>query len=136
MSSDDVRLDWQRNDRLGISEAIWGLHKSSDQIVAILEAFADRGQPALVTRVDEAKAHAVLQRCNPELVRFEARARCLTSGTPPSLRTELGTVMVLSGGTSDLPVAAEAQLALHWHGIDAGLLLDVGVVGLPGVLGQ
>ncbi len=136
MSSDDVRLDWQRNDRLGISEAIWGLHKSSDQIVAILEAFADRGQPALVTRVDEAKAHAVLQRCNPELVRFEARARCLTSGTPPSLRTELGTVMVLSGGTSDLPVAAEAQLALHWHGIDAGLLLDVGVAGLHRLLDQ
>ena len=76
MSSDDVRLDWQRNDRLGISEAIWGLHKTVDQIVVILEAFAARDQPALVTRVDEAKAQAVLKRCNTELVRFEARARC------------------------------------------------------------
>ena len=136
MSSDDVRLDWQRNDRLGISEAIWGLHKSADQIVAILEAFAVKDQPALVTRVDEAKAHTVLQRCNPGLVRFEARARCLTSGTPPSLRPELGTVTVLSGGTSDLPVAAEAQLALHWHGIQAELLLDVGVAGLHRLLDQ
>ncbi len=136
MSSDDVRLDWQRSDRIGISEAIWGLHKSVDQIVAILEAFAVRDQPALVTRVDEAKAQAVLQRCNPELVRFEARARCLTSGTPPTLRPELGTVTVLSGGTSDLPVAAEAQLALHWHGIDAALLLDVGVAGLHRLLEQ
>ena len=62
MSSDDVRLDWQRNDRLGISEAVWGLHKSVDQIVAILEAFAARDQPALVTRVDEAKAQAILKR--------------------------------------------------------------------------
>ena len=136
MSSDDVRLDWQRSDRIGISEAIWGLHKSVDQIVAILEAFAVKDQPALVTRVDEAKAQAVLQRCNPELVRFEARARCLTSGTPPTLRPELGTVTVLSGGTSDLPVAAEAQLALHWHGIDAALLLDVGVAGLHRLLEQ
>ena len=136
MSSDDVRLDWQRSDRIGISEAIWGLHKSVDQIVAILEAFAVKDQPALVTRVDEAKAQAVLQRCNPELVRFEARARCLTSGTPPTLRPELGTVTVLSGGTSDLPVAAEAQLALHWHGIDSGLLLDVGVAGLHRLLEQ
>ena len=42
MSSADVRLDWQRSDRLGISEAIWGLHKTVDQIVAILEAFAAR----------------------------------------------------------------------------------------------
>ena len=136
MSSDDVRLDWQRSDRIGISEAIWGLHKSVDQIVAILEAFAVKDQPALVTRVDEAKAQAVLQRCNPELVRFEARARCLTSGTPPTLRPELGTVTVLSGGTSDLPVAAEAQLALHWHGIDSVLLLDVGVAGLHRLLEQ
>ena len=136
MSSDDVRLDWQRSDRIGISEAIWGLHKSVDQIVAILEAFAVKNQPALVTRVDEAKAQAVLQRCNPELVRFEARARCLTSGTPPTLRPELGTVTVLSGGTSDLPVAAEAQLALHWHGIASGLLLDVGVAGLHRLLDQ
>ena len=136
MSSDDVRLDWQRSDRIGISEAIWGLHKSVDQIVAILEAFAVKDQPALVTRVDEAKAQAVLQRCNPELVRFEARARCLTSGTPPTLRPELGTVTVLSGGNSDLPVAAEAQLALHWHGIDSGLLLDVGVAGLHRLMEQ
>ena len=136
MSSDDVRLDWQRNDRLGISEAIWGLHKSVDQIAAILEAFAVRDQPALVTRVDETKAQAVLQRCNPKLVRFEARARCLTSGSPPPLRPELGTVTVLSGGTSDLPVAAEAQLALHWHGIDAELLLDVGVAGLHRLFNQ
>ncbi|NKB75429.1 MAG: circadian phase modifier CpmA, partial [Synechococcus sp. s2_metabat2_7] len=126
MSSADVRLDWQRSDRLGISEAIWGLHKTVDQIVAILEAFAARDQPALVTRVDEAKAEAVLNRCNTTVVRFEARARCLTSGAPPTLRPELGTVTVLSGGTSDLPVAAEAQLALQWHGIQAELLLDVG----------
>ena len=136
MSSDDVRLDWQRSDRLGISEAIWGLHKTVDQIVAILEAFADRDQPALVTRVDEAKAKAVLQRCNTQLVRFEARARCLTSGTPPPLRPELGSVTVLSGGTSDLPIAAEAQLALYWHGIDADLLLDVGVAGLHRLMDQ
>ena len=136
MSSDDVRLDWQRSDRLGISEAIWGLHKTVDQIVAILEAFADRDQPALVTRVDEAKAKAVLQRCNTQLVRFEARARCLTSGTPPPLRPELGSVTVLSGGTSDLPIAAEAQLALYWHGINADLLLDVGVAGLHRLMDQ
>ena len=136
MSSEDVRLDWQRSDRLGISEAIWGLHKTVDQIVAILEAFASRDQPALVTRVDDTKAKAVLERCNTQLVHFEARARCLTSGTPPPLRPELGTVTVLSGGTSDLPIAAEAQLALHWHGIDADLLLDVGVAGLHRLLDQ
>jgi hypothetical protein len=43
---------------------------------------------------------------------------------------------VLSGGTSDLPIAAEAQLALYWHGIDAELLLDVGVAGLHRLMDQ
>jgi NCAIR mutase (PurE)-related protein len=45
-------------------------------------------------------------------------------------------VVVLSGGTSDLPVAAEAQLALHWRGIASELLLDVGVAGLHRLLDQ
>lgn len=136
MNRDDVRLDWQRSDRLGIREAIWGQHKTVDQIVNILEAFELRDQPALVTRVDAAKAQSVLSRCSCLRLRYEARARCLTLGTPPPVRYGLGKVMVLSGGTSDLPVAAEAQLALRWHGIDVELLLDVGVAGLHRLLDQ
>ena len=42
--------------------------------------------------------------------------------------------MVLSGGTSDLHVAAEAELALRWHGIQTEFLLDVGVAGLHRLL--
>ena len=42
----------------------------------------------------------------------------------------------MSGGTSDLVVAAEAQLALRWHGIHSELLLDVGVAGLHRLLDQ
>lgn len=82
MTSDDVRLDWQRIDRLGIGEAIWGQHKTVDQIVAILEAFSERQQSALVTRVDEVKALAVMNRCRQGLVRFDDRAKCLTLGDP------------------------------------------------------
>jgi NCAIR mutase (PurE)-related protein len=52
------------------------------------------------------------------------------------LQPELGEVLVLSGGTSDLPVAAEAQLALHCHGIRCELVLDVGVAGLHRLLDQ
>ena len=44
--------------------------------------------------------------------------------------------MVLSGGTSDLVVASEAELALRWHGIQTELLLDVGVAGLHRLLDQ
>lgn len=47
----DVCLDFERRQRLGVVEAIWGEHKSDDQIVRILEAFHAAGELALVTRV-------------------------------------------------------------------------------------
>ena len=69
-------------------------------------------------------------------MQFHASARCLTVGVPPLIKAELGEVLVLSGGTSDLAVAAEAELALRWHGVQSEMLLDVGVAGLQRLLAQ
>jgi NCAIR mutase (PurE)-related protein len=138
------RLDLQRRQRLGMVEAIWGEHKSAEQIAAILRQLQASGELALATRVDAAKAAAVRQQLDaatdsaallPQL-RFHAEARCLSLGEPAPLQPQLGQVLVLSGGTSDLPVASEAQLALHWHGIASELVLDVGVAGLHRLLDQ
>ena len=115
-------------------EAIWGEHKSADQIAACLRQFQAANQLALVTRVVPAKAEQVAFLL-PE-VQFHGRAGCLTLGTPDALRTSLGEVAVLSGGTSDLNVAAEADLSLRWHGVRSDLLLDVGVAGLHRLLKQ
>jgi NCAIR mutase (PurE)-related protein len=142
--SEQARLDLQRRQRLGMVEAIWGEHKTAAQIAPILVRLQASGEPALATRVDEAKAIAVAELLAadgataalvPQLQQHpEARGRSLGDPLPP--RPELGHVVVLSGGTSDLPVAAEAQLALHWHGIASELLLDVGVAGLHRLLNQ
>jgi len=129
-----VRLDLQRRRRLGMVEAIFGEYKSSEQIAAILTRLQTAGELALVTRVDQAKAHAVASLLGN--VQFHAQARCLTLGDPAMRQPALGEVVVLSGGTSDLPVAAEAELALRWHGIQSELLLDVGVAGLQRLLDQ
>jgi hypothetical protein len=102
------------------------------------------GEPALATRVDGAKAEAVRQllRAEPaaaalvEQLQFHAEAGCLSLGSPAAPQPQLGEVVVLSGGTSDLPVASEAQLALRWHGISCRLVLDVGVAGLHRLLDQ
>jgi hypothetical protein len=139
-----ARLDLQRRQRLGMVEAIWGEHKSAAQIAEILEQLAQSGELALATRVDATKAEAVRQlllndpkAADPlDQLHFHADARCLSLGPPAPARTELGQVVVLSGGTSDLPVASEAQLALRWHGIEAELLMDVGVAGLHRLLGE
>ena len=142
--SEQARLDLQRRQRLGMVEAIWGEHKTAAQIAPILVRLQASGEPALATRVDEAKAAAVaeLLAADPATapllpqLQHHPEARGLSLGDPLPPRPELGQVMVLSGGTSDLPVAAEAQLALHWHGIASELLLDVGVAGLHRLLNQ
>jgi len=68
------------------------------------------------------------------LLRHHPEARCLTAGCLPSADPGRGRVAVLGAGTSDLPVAAEAQLALACHGIATELVLDVGVAGLHRLL--
>jgi NCAIR mutase (PurE)-related protein len=132
------RLDLGRRQRLGMVEAVWGEHKSAAQIAAILQEFAEAGELALVTRVDDAKAQAVagaLANNNLQL-QDHRQARCLTAGALPPVDPGRGRVAVLGGGTSDLAVAAEAQLALACHGIAAELVLDVGVAGLHRLLDQ
>ena len=142
--SEQARLDLQRRQRLGMVEAIWGENKTAAQIAAILVRLQAHGEPALATRVDGAKAAAVseLLAADPTTapllpqLQHHPEARGLSLGKPLAPRPALGSVVVLSGGTSDLPVAAEAQLALAWHGIASELLLDVGVAGLHRLLNQ
>jgi NCAIR mutase (PurE)-related protein len=131
------RLDLGRRQRLGMIEAIWGEHKSASQIARILEETQAAGELALATRVSEDKAEAVQQDLAGSMdIHWHAQARCLTAGPLPAIDPTRGRVAVLSGGTSDLPVAAEARLALACHGIAAELVLDVGVAGLHRLLDQ
>ena len=139
--SDSARLDLQRRARIGMVEAIWGEHKTAEQIAAILQRLHGAGELALATRVDASKAQAVADllqtdQLQANQLQFHAEARCLSLGEPAPLRPHLGEVVVLSGGTSDLPVASEAQLALRWHGVRCSCILDVGVAGLHRLLSQ
>ena len=127
MTLQESRLDLERRRRLGMVEAIWGEHKSVDQIVAILQTMQSAGEIALVTRVERGKAAAVRDRC-PAVQVYE-QAACLTQGELPAT-AQAPAVAVLSGGTSDRRVAEEASLALRVHGIATVSFLDVGVAGL------
>ena len=142
-SSPIARLDLGRRQRLGMVEAVWGEHKSAEQIAGVFAQLAGAGELALATRVDAEKAEAVAAVLRSQLepallasLQHHTAARCLTLGAPAPPQPALGPVLVLSGGTSDLPVAAEAQLALRWHGIASELVLDVGVAGLQRLLDQ
>lgn len=137
----DLRLDLDRRSRLGMVEAIWGEHKSAGQIAAALEGLHQAGQVGLVTRVVAAKAEAVLMGLearghDPTTWRYHPDGRCLCSTSLPQADPERAAVAIVAGGSSDLGVASEANLALACHGIASELVLDVGVAGLHRLLGQ
>ena len=130
----DARLDLNRRRRLGMVEAVWGEHKTVDQIIAILQRFAEAGELGLVTRVDAEKAAAVQQRL--PAVQVHPEARCLSLGQLPDPPDGPAAVAVLSGGSSDRSVVCEVALALQLHGIGVDLVMDVGVAGLHRLLDQ
>ncbi len=130
----EARLDLNRIDRLGMIEAIWGENKSAQQIADILKTLKSEGQFGFVTRVSLKKASEVAVFC--EGTKYHEAANCLTVGNQSKIDESLGEVILLSGGTSDLAVTSEAELALNWHGVKTDLIIDVGVAGLHRLLGQ
>lgn len=69
-----------------------------------------------------------------EQAEYHSKAKCLTLGRPFEVHPTEGKVVILSGGTSDLAVASEAELSLRLHGIKTEILLDIGVAGLHRLL--
>ena len=121
-----ARIDHHRFVRRGFPEAVYGEGKTSAEIARILDTFQDRNVPALVTRLDAPKAGSLKRRFKALV--YHRRARLAYLGGPPDDLT--GSVVVVSGGTSDAPVAEEAFLTARYLGASAELFQDVGVAGL------
>ncbi len=128
-----ARIDTHRNLRTGIPEAVFGQDKTVDQLVEILGAMLAREQVVLATRVSPDKAAAVQARL-PQL-NYHAPARMLTGNKDhiPRARTR-GEVVIVTAGTSDLPVAEEARISLEYFGHRVHTLFDTGVAGLHRIL--
>jgi NCAIR mutase (PurE)-related protein len=129
----DVQLDLDRGERRGYPEAVYCEHKTPAQLTTIAALVRESGTPTLFTRADAAHAEAVLAEL-PD-ARHDVRARLLAwpaAPPPPSG----GLVVVAAAGTSDLPVAREAQLTAEHLGRRSELVMDVGVAGLHRVLAR
>lgn len=121
-----ARIDHHRSLRRGFPEAIFGEGKVPSELSAILRAFRSHGVPALVTRLDAGKARS-LKRSFPRLT-YHAKARLAYLGDPPGEGE--GLVLVVSGGTSDAPVAEEAAWTARYLGARVEVIADAGVAGL------
>ena len=131
LSVEDIgfaNIDHHRSLRKGFPEVIFGEGKSAAQIAAILERLRSQERVVLATRVDPPKAQEVLA-THPDAA-YHPEARMLVLETAPVEIRGRGTILVLSAGTSDIPVAAEAALTARAMGNRVETLFDVGVAGI------
>lgn len=120
-------LDHQRRLRTGFPEVIYGENKSADQIGEIFSRMLLQAGMAMATRVSLEKGNDVCEQI-PELV-YHEEARMLV-GRAETEDAGKGTIVVLSAGTSDIPVAAEASVTAKSLGHRVKSIYDVGVAGI------
>jgi hypothetical protein len=125
-------VDHHRAIRTGFPEVILGEPKSAAQIVAIAEELAKTGGNVLVTRVDAAKAAAVIAAL--PAMRYAEEARCLVLEQQEIEKRGAGPVAIVTAGTADAQVAEEAALVARLAGNEVIRISDVGVAGVHRLL--
>ena len=124
----DIRFDFQRRERIGFIEAIWGADKSIDQLKRVSKEVLKKKEVVFITRINREKANYLLD-LYENAIYFE-EANCLIIGERVSKFSTTKKVAIISGGSSDLAATLEAKLALEIHGISCKTFIDVGVAGL------
>ncbi len=132
VDTEHARVDTHRALRQGLPEVVFGLGKTAEQIVEVVRALGEAEQSVLVTRVDPAQADSVLAMLPGG--DHDPLARLLWYGPAEVATLGKGTIAVVTAGTADLPVAAEAAAVAERFGNKVELLQDVGVAGLHRLL--
>ena len=126
-----AKVDLHRKLRQGAAEVIYGAGKTPQQMAGIIDAMVQNGQSRiLITRLAP-EAAAYLTERYPLDYRADARVGILGGFPEPD---GLGTVVIATGGTSDIPVAEEAALTAEILGSRVQRLYDVGVAGVHRLL--
>ena len=121
-------IDLDRKRRCGFPEVVYGEGKSTPTLTKIFQRLLAEGIPVLATRIDAGKAEVLLQQFSEG--RYNAAGRTFrVESAGFAAPAKQGRVVVVTAGTTDLPVAEEARETLDWMGIDASLIQDVGVAG-------
>jgi hypothetical protein len=135
MAFEDItyaHIDHHRSLRKGFPEVIYGEGKTADQIAGIMEKMVDQENIILVTRTNPQKAESLLSRF-PQAV-YHADARMIVMELNPVSVQGRGLILIISAGTSDIPVAQEAFLTARAMGNDVNTIFDVGVSGIHRLL--
>ena len=122
-----ARIDLERPRRCGLGEVIYAEGKTPEQVIGIIGAMVEAGQPVLATRVSAGLFGRVSEVFGEAV--YHETARILTVGAEVP-EDGVGRVAVVCAGTSDLPMAEEAAITAAWMGAAVDRVYDVGVAGL------
>ena len=127
-------IDHHRALRQGYPEVIFAAGKTTEQVVTIAERIAARGSGVLITRASDAVREAFGERFPPAELNAVARTAYLAPDEPPPVGR--GSILIVTAGTSDIPVAEEAAVTARALGNTVERLTDVGVAGIHRLLAQ
>jgi len=135
MAYEDItyaHIDHHRSLRKGFPEVIFGEGKTAEQIVGIMDKMQGQENIILVTRIDQEKADVVLSQF-PDAV-YHTDARMVVLELNKIITRGRGPILIISAGTSDIPVAREAYLTARAMGNTVDTIFDVGVSGIHRLL--
>jgi pyridinium-3,5-biscarboxylic acid mononucleotide synthase len=127
-------VDLHRKVRCGFPEVIFGQGKTTEQVVAILGTMVRHGTGGLATRIS-AETGAALKAAFPT-GEHNLVARTFRVAGPDDDGPKVGRVVVVTAGTSDLPVAEEARVTAEAWGCEVAMVVDVGVAGIHRLLNK
>ena len=127
-------VDHHRRLRCGFPEVVFGQGKTADQIIGILHAMKNAGDGALATRIGQEIA-ASLTTAFPE-GHYDPLGRTFRIPPANDPGPKVGRVVVVTAGTSDLPVAEEARVTVEAWNCEVSLIADVGVAGIHRLFGR
>jgi hypothetical protein len=128
-----ARVDHHRQLRQGLPEVIYCEGKTGEQVAAIAEAILKKGSDLVATRAD-AGVFERIRMVDPR-ADYNVLGRVVTALHRKRPKTA-GLVLVITAGTSDVPVAEEARVVLESFGNRVKTLYDVGVAGIHRLLDQ
>ncbi|MBW1616678.1 MAG: nickel pincer cofactor biosynthesis protein LarB [Deltaproteobacteria bacterium] len=123
-----ANIDHHRSIRKGFPEVIFGAGKTARQTAGIIEKMILNKEPILVTKVEEDKAKFLCLKFKNAV--YHKDAKMIVICKRPHRIKGKGTILVLSAGTSDIPIAKEAIITAEIMGNKTDFVFDVGVAGI------
>ena len=125
---DFARVDLQRERRQGVPEVIYAAGKTKEQVLEIMKSIAAVSSCVIATRADK-EMYKYISRFLPQ-AKYNEVARIIYLEEKQRMIDESRRVLVLTAGTSDMPVAEEARQVLELLGNNVKYCYDVGVAGI------